>query len=431
MDTKRLDKEEEHRIKQVLNKINSGETYTIGEILKYNKIAGLLEKDTVFINYDFQKMLLVLPFHTSIFFSICPCCECVTKPDLIKPFLAAGCFIPVLYQDYINYPPNFISELIKYPHMTLREYDTLKYSHWLQDEAQGICNHCFRKIDKKCNKLIKNTSKPQDIQFSKDIIFANLFPYRYPDINLLQTTLEAIEKKDFLSLEKTVGLSFCVSKIRTAQSLNSVIYLDEDDMLIDSDKLLKIKDFERYIIPSAEREAVLEGIEIVLPKNKNVEKYIEEMLQRKVKIREVVDSIISNVSSGKSFSYSKLLDYIATTNENIRKIEKGTRYKVLKDISIILGSNKSIIAGMLIAATLGVAKSTYGCEAALLSTLAAHIMEKMKLIRIDDIIKEDIDSAIKRTLEPITTKLLSIYLGVAKDTINIWRIRKDIKCIDK
>jgi len=427
MDKKKLetiDKDESGRIDEFSNRWNIEKSIDVEDIFKHKNLINAINNDNALIgSFDEKQILSSVPFYSAIFVQVCPKCSCVKNPDLLKPYLNSNVVIPILTDHYSEFAKQFVMEIIRYPHISFREFDFYRFSELWKLESQHTCNHCVQKRIQKIKDFVNKKGGDDQLIFMTNQIENLLRPYAGRDINLLDMVVSAILNDNSELLHQILDLSYSINTIRSAQAFHSACSMPFDVFNICQEKLISsmTKSFEKDI--QNVRNMVTSGLSLSIPKEMSVDKYLEIVLRHQQKIRETIDFIIERASSGTGeISYSTLIQIIAEVNDDIRKAQQTKRYTAYKAAVGFASGNKTMIAFLLLAGALGLTGNFFGCGA---STLAGPFLQKFGKIKTDKSINE-LQDIIRQSVEPATNTLIAEYLGMSIEQVQVWRVWKEL-----
>ncbi len=423
---KKIDKEEKERLGPIYDRVFSGEKVDIPDIFKYKKTVELLQNDLIVLpSFDTHRILLSVPFHSTILVEVCPSCACVSHPDLIIPFLETGFIIPVLYGHYSEYSSKFVSELVKFPHISVLEFRCFRNFNLLSKSEGILCSHCIKKYVSRCKGLVSKKNRAEIADLETGAIFSNLQPFLSPDYRLLDQVTETLRSGDDHSLHQLTSLSFAIRNLRTAQAYNSVFSVPVD-MLEQVERLVSLDESMISTVSLEEaREIVMQGLGLTIPEGIAISKYLETVIPYREEIKTLTDELVAEGSSAKDkVALTSLMDTVATVNHQIRRAQASTKGKMLNLTFGFLEANESLIACFLIAAALGLAGNTLGCGISMAAGVGTKFMGEKGKIKIGGV--KEMRKLLLCSLEPSIQKLVSRYLGVDLKIIQIWRLREEI-----
>jgi hypothetical protein len=427
-----LDKEEDERIANSIESSNN-----LLDILKYDKIKRALSEDILLIQgspINPMNIASSLPLYSFVFFELCP--DCMPNIEIIKPLLDSDSVFPILLKGYQDCPEPFVTELIKYPHMTVQEFMTLRF-HALSGSLEKVaCHHCVMEVISNDIQLHCKSFTDDYKKTFQDLVtytIAMLSPFSSLDDELLMILKEILQKGNLDNFSAFMELSSLIGRIRTAAAFDSPLSI--------SSKIIKMSDTNKYVpkdlndIMQFSDDIIIKGLELDIPHNLDMIKYIDIIMNNREQIKKLTNRLIKRVSKHdkiENTDISLLMNEIATINEKIRMVQKSKKYKLYKIGTDLLSANKGLISSLLCATMLGIYGNLTGCGISASAGIVGKIFKSSE--RFNSIIKnisakqpiQELKELILDSLEPPFQRILSIYFWKDLKVIQAMRIREKI-----
>jgi hypothetical protein len=404
------------------------------DLLRFDKIKNAFKEDYLIITGPFNNYSIIssLPLYSSIFMELCPGCV----PDIKKiiPLLDTGCVFPILIADYSSYHDSFVKEIIKYPHFSNYEFFTLRNMILRQKSEDFICEHC---IDERFSKIkIKGLASREEKKLREKIdrILNRLLPFSSSQEDLLRNIELIIKKGDYNKLNNLIDISEAISNVRTSEAFSSPLYIADNIKVYDRiDKYMPMQlnhllQFSEYIL--------LEGLDLEAPADLNIAKYIEIIMNNRDAIKGIAKHIITKASNNDNIdkiAVSNLLNEIVKLNDEVRRLQKSKKYRLLKIGTNILSANKWLISTLICAVAFGFKGNILGCATSTSAGIVGKMLkDNQRIEKILEKIKikgptQELRDIILNSLEPSLQKLLAIYLDTDLKVIQTMRVREKIQ----
>ncbi len=426
-----LENEENDRIEHLLQK---GEVDLI-DFFKYDKIKNAFNEDYLIIQGSFKNnynVISSLPLYSYIFMELCPICA--PPINKIRPLLDTGYVFPILISKYSTYPNVFVKEIIKYPHVTNLEYFTTRDLVLREKIEKFICLHCTKEKFSKIEIIGLNAKEEGSLRKKIDAIINRLSPFSSSEEEFLINLELLLKKKDFNKINTLLEISDVVFNIRTAEAFASPLYITNNINVGDAiDKYIPMQLNQLLQFPE---DIILKGLDLEAPADINITKYIEIIMNNRDAIKGIAKHIISQASKNEninSLDISNLLNEIVKLNEEVRRLQKSKKYKILKIGTDILSANKGLISTLICAVALGFQGNLIGCAVSTSAGILGKILKDDQNVK--NIIKkfnikgptQELKELILNSLEPSLQKMLSIYFSTELKVIQAMRIKDKIK----
>jgi hypothetical protein len=244
--TSDLDKIHKQRLKAFFAGRREEQTPELENIFVSERVHETLPKEKILLTgFDAARILAFLPFSKNIYVSVCRNCVQKENFSVFKPLVERGAIIPVLYSPYSSYGDQILNIIASHDHVSMYEFDAYRSTILRRQAADGmICVHCAKKrIDETLVRL-------EDLEGSRDIVMRiaeNIFPFVYPDAELLDTVYEASGRKSRKRLRALLDLSGVIHAVRTSQAFNAPVILDEEDVTQIPDGLTSESDHAKQL----------------------------------------------------------------------------------------------------------------------------------------------------------------------------------------
>lgn len=426
---KQIQNEDIERLKRIREYFISNDNVELERVFKYKSIIKTLDERNVFLtSFDINKIFSLIPFYPAIQILICTHCE--INLDGLKPLLETGFIIPILRSSYQHYNPEVIKLILRFPHISRSEFYYYRAVKLLSFRSSCLCPHCVDKRISEINNLIKSHNLGRHISHLFESTASNLHPYIAPDFELLDRVDYSLRNNNLSALEQINALSFKISDIRTCQALDSVLSYNYE-IINEMNKIIKCNNKgknEFKVINNLYYDILFEGLDINLPEEMSIDKYLTILTDNREVIKKLVDDIIRNTKkSTLETKKSSLFDSIASLNEQILKAQKSDKYKILKLTSNLVNNNKLLITSLLSAGALGFAGNYFGCGITASVGIVTKLINGKIKIKIDESSLNEFKSLISKKLDPITDFVISKYLNIDLKAVHLWSIQKKMK----
>lgn len=427
-DRRNLDAEEEERLVGVRRRVfEEGQAIKATDVFRHKRVfEALNENRTIIPSYDLTRALSALPFHDSVILVICPACADEAHLPELLPLLDTGFIIPALRGPYHSYSRGFTTAIIGYPHLSDPEFSFWRTSQ-IRDNAERV--HCHRCFDDHCRETLGILGDPGEGSFEHSLVettYGALAPPVGSDLELAQAVREAAVNRDTHRLEQLRELAEMIRSIRTASAFGATQQVPLE--LLE----YSITHSDEYNLPPLPpqvddvRRMAQEGLGLIIPKDMPPGKLVSVILENRSEIRKVVNGLlIDSAQPSGQVSRASLIAGIADLNEEIRKAHGSKRFEYYQAAVGFMRGNKALLASALLAGALGVAGSMLGCGLSLVGGSLLTGLDRSGKIDLD-LAEGGVQRLIHQSLEPSVRKLLSRYLDMSLDSVNLWRIREEL-----
>lgn len=428
---KKLDASEFSRVEEKAEEVRKETSLQITSLFRSEVVAKTLEKgNQAFINGFEQEILPnTIPFSDRVFLEICPACKCVKSPELLTPYLERGLVVPILGAFYQNYSPRFIESILGYPHISRFEFDGGRILTFQRTVAKLMSETEVTTLEKKCNSLIQNLPLNRERKLWEthrlETVFINLQPYFYPDNKILHKLSKSLEERNSSKFTRLFILSHVIYSFRNSQVFSFIPQVRIEH--VGTLKLLNKREYGGVKFDISDiRRFIMTGLKLSYDLSLPLGTYLDIVSERKSKISNIVNNIIDKAKPEKETFLTNLqteLEHINQEVEALKSSKKGVAIDLVTNFAL---QNKSIIAGLIMGASMGIAGLGFvGCGAGMASGIATKIVSKKTEISMP----KEADALTKRlttVLEPHYEKILAKALSANIHTIQIWQLRKKV-----
>jgi len=401
----------------------------VDEIFRSEEVRDRVRKGSTALlsgAYDIQKVSLTLPFYDFTMPEVCDSCPCVTKPELILPLLENDLAIPILTSRYSTYPRKWISNLLKYPHISSAEGYSLRVAASIERSRQGggICQHCVDRIVRESNKNLRGYDKETQRYYKlglEGLVMPSLAPFLGREAMLLDDAASSIRVNDKARFQQVLSMAEAVGQFRLSRSLGSVPQVPMEMMNAVGDIEAKYPALGIPYDDAGVRQAVEEGLNIAYDPGLSLEKYLDIIVPRRSQISSLVAEISLEAKGAKGLL--KVQQEVEEINTEIRRVSRSSRSNVLEFSTNLFSGNRGLIARCLAGAALGF---NFGgpLGAAIGSSVGvtSHFANKIELP----------SSGLKPSkklieiLEPGYHKVLAYLLSTDVKYVQLWSLQKKL-----
>lgn len=215
-----LDAAVNERVAAATDKYNSGGRVTADEILAKEVLASLRSQTKVFLpGSSTARLMSGISFYETVFAPVCYQCDVLGPTDSRLPLLQSGPVIPVLLNNYSDYPETVVREVIKFPHISRKEFEFYRALEVVEKAGAALCDHCARKRFDAIQRL--PAAKDPEVLAGVERFFSQLHPFVEPDFELLDQLVFAIKNQDFAGVIQLMQLASTLQSLRTAQAFDA------------------------------------------------------------------------------------------------------------------------------------------------------------------------------------------------------------------
>jgi hypothetical protein len=291
-----MDRVQRERVDSFMKSYHNSDA-KIERVFLSEKVYDTVKEEKVLLNsYDLSKILSFLPLSRNIYVSICPRCLSKGDVDKFRSLVERGVIIPALVAPYEQYQSTVQSLVTSHDHISYFEFSAFRSTVLRANVNKMICVHC---AGLKRDDIVKTINKHKALPTYKDgvnIIMRNLFPFIYPDFELLNSVHEAGKKGSKTRFEQLVRLSYMIKDVRSAQAFNAPIVMDESEISKIPAGFAKASD-EALLMSAGISERISNGLGLKIPSDIPIEKYIEIDRDFQPKISVIINDIKKSSTS--------------------------------------------------------------------------------------------------------------------------------------
>jgi len=424
----RLSKDERARVK---NMLRAPTPLDARALFRDASVSSLIEggSKTVLGGYDSEVLPSVGLFYDHVLVEICPRCRCVANPKLLESFLERKLVVPVLRAGYEEYPVEFAETILQYPHVSFAEFGAFRFVRLVRQAH--ICSHCLKRFKNRCMSAAEHflgTEEKALLRKSVADTFDLLSPVGRYEALLVQELENAMKEGDLSGIRQIESLAVCIEWFRTAQAYSAVPQVSLKRLETVDRSIRKDPNLKRTYDISEINESVLQGLRLSYRPDIPLETYLDIVLSRRDKIRRLVSDLVERSKPSSQTFYINLQTEVEKVNEEVRTIDSSKRAKLLSFATGFISRNKSVIAGCLSGAAIGLKElGPVGCASGFLAGSAGgEILRRAARIEMPPETRE-IKRAIAAGVEPVYEGLLSRYLSKNINMVQVWQLQKKVQ----
>lgn len=432
---RRIDQKEKARVLTLEKELKKKKTINTADAFDSETIPRWLEEKPISSSNAFLANDVVLPLNCVLFskvlLSICPRCECVANPELLKPYLDRELVLPILTSNMQGYSAKFARMITQYPYIGPRTLLFLKL-HALSHK-RVLCPHCYRDaikdIDANLNAISLTPQGKTALKYRVHHVLAgSLIPTFDPEIQVLRDSQEAAKSGSARTLLSLVDQADILQRLRVSSLFDAVPNVLQEDLqnIVELARELSLKFDESFTGHLEEAERVMTSLNLEYSPSVPVEQYLDIMLPRRQKITKLVDLLLSSGSDRRESHVKHLNDEIWEIN---RQISTSRGLESLSFVTEFASDNIGIITGMLVGGLLGYTSASFagcgigGMVGASLGAAGRLLKKPFKVRKLPAKTIEWIEAKIEGPGE----KLMSMALAKDLPTIQIYQLRKKLK----
>jgi hypothetical protein len=336
--------------------------------------------------------------------------------------------VPVLLSWYENYDDRFAQEIRGIDHISAHEFNFVSE---LRRKAEGepdICLTCAREDRSRLLGLLKNKRGARYAKENLEVIFDKSYPYIERDEYIFTLAEKAIKDGNLRYLEQLRDLAWTLESLRSAETLNASVLLDQDEVLPED---VGIFNEDQLQLRTQLRSELLQGLTINVPIDLPVDDYIDLIREVQPQINVLVqEEIAGTCRIGSEQAITRVKKRVMEINRQIERLECSTRYAAVSALGRAIKDNPLMVGSILSAAAFGLAGSLIGCSATLASGYAARKVarwaKKYPTLSSSPESKR-FGRFLRRDLQPGMDKLIARYMGVENAAVRVLSIRKRLK----
>jgi hypothetical protein len=433
----RIDQKEKARVLTLEKELEKKKTINTADAFDSETIPQWLKEKPISSSHSFRANDVVLPLncvlYSKVLLSICPRCECVANPELLKPYLDRELVLPILTADMQGYTAKFARMITEYPYIGRHTLLFLKL-HALSHK-RVLCPHCYHDAIKDIDANLNATSlAPQRKTALKyrvhHLLAGSLFPTFDPEIQILRDSQEAARSGNARMLLSLVHQADILHRLRVSSLFDAVPNVLQEDLqnIVKLARELGLKFDESFTGHLEEAETVMRSLNLEYSPSMSVEQYLDIMLPRRKKITKLVDLLLSSGSNRKESHVKRLNDEIWEIN---RQISTSRGLELLSFVTEFASDNIGIITGLLVGGFLGYTSASFagcgigGMAGASLGAAGRLLTRPFKVRKLPAKTIEWMEAKIEGPGE----KLMSMALAKDLPTIQVYQLRKKLKTL--
>jgi len=427
----RLNRDETKRVLEITTKWSDKRDFDADLLFRNRSISkAVRDGDNALLGgYAFEVLPSLTVFYPRIVLELCPSCKPVKTPRLLEEYLERDLLIPVLVSPYHYYPVDFAETILKYPHVSVAEYQWFRAWRLSRPPFRDVCPHCEDRFMRRYVSLLgasQNKLLAGAIKNRVRAAFDDLFPILPPDGLLIDELNSLLDSMNARRVEQVLSLIACVGTLKHAQAFSAVPQMSIRDLDV-VERIGRTNPALGISYDVAEvRESIMQGIGLAYDPSAPLKTYFDIVVPRRSKISEIVSAIIKRSRSGRNIDLSKLSKEIQKINEEIRSIKSSKRATALKLTTSFVSHNRGLIAGCLVGSMLGLAGfGIIGCGSGLAAGFGAKILKKYGQIRVPEPTRA-IERKLLEAMEPGYERILSHYLSKNLDLIQVWQLQEKL-----
>jgi hypothetical protein len=416
---KRLDEDAFERRKVLALKYNSQHVLDPKEIFSGHGITAALANSSIVLRgFNLPRILTSIPLYGTVAVTICPACPCVKTVAPARPVFASGAIVPILIAPYASYRAEFVSELLKFPHINAYEFDIFRATSLVAQADGVVCNHC---VERKREKLLVGFPADSELTRAVHDFFQSLTPFVNPDYELIEEMESAVGDNDARRILQLADLADTINSIRTSQAFFATTNVPFEQL----QSLPKGTVQERLIRPLSSDEVkrfVAEELGLLLPKDMAADRYLEVVMPHRDRLSRLIGDIVNKPGTN---SLQPVIETVETINDEIRSAQGKTRFLAYRAAVGLASGNQALIGSVLVGGALAAAGHLGLCTASAAIGVGLKTLGKLtKLKGRKDY--QDAGRAVVRDLQPPVAKVLAKYLGITARAVEVWQLREQL-----
>ncbi len=437
---KRMDEKEEERIKSLAKSVDSGEGITLAEIVDSDIIPSILKKRPLSYIEGFSAKDVAFPINCLLFdriiLEICPYCNCVQNPELIRPYLEREMVLPILMSRYQLYEAEFLDLIVQYPYIGGYTFNFLRsvYARASGEAKKGLlCPHCYKeaceRILHKLSEIDANRKTVENLTRElKHFVLPSLYPTCNREFHILEQIEDVVAQKRIELLNPLGNEAGILYHLRNAQMFDAIPEVAQEDLSNIRAILTKVglpsdlSIFEQI----EERHQTIKALEIDYNPKMSIEEYLDIIHPRRERINRLISELVSGEEKDQRLKILK--DEIWRINE---EISSSKAIELLTFLTRFVSDNAQILFGMLVGGVIGYASASFaGCGlgsiGGLMSGAVGKHVSKHAPFKVPRYPKKTIEW-IKTKIEGPEERLLAIALAKDIKTIQTWGLRRKLQ----
>jgi hypothetical protein len=339
---------------QAFMKSNGFQRRTIDNIFLSERVSESINEPKIFLySYDIQKILSYLPLAKNIYVSVCPKCVSRERLNTFKPLVERGAIVPALTSPYSVYPGAVQRIVASHDHMSCFEFDAYRSVVLRNSVDRMICSHCAGMRRDEILKIMKKSKVLLSNEDDIGRVMHNLFPFIYPDFELLDALQSAAKRESKIRIEELVRLSYVINSIRSSEAFNAQIVMDESDIRKIPKGFAKATD-EALRLSVPVNKQVSDGLGLTIPTDIPIERYIELARDFQPRISTIIGNILGDDRKSDELTNTTALNKeIMKINMEIERVKGLKRHLLLESAVSFYSSNRALVSTAFIAGSLG------------------------------------------------------------------------------
>lgn len=428
----KLDLSEEKRVNEQITEISKNESKSLSPLFKNKNVALALEKGNQSLLSCYDEILPnIVPFSEHVFMKICPTCWSDKSPSVLMPYLERNLIIPILQVPYSYYSPKVIETLLNYPHLSFYEYKSAKK---FVLSKKGTCLPDAQ-VDSLNSRIISNFDKAfpslKDTSRQRvDSLFSRIEPFLYPDSELLFELLKSVQAKDINKYKSIQSISYLVNSFRNGQAFSLIPQVSIEN--VDALEFCNISNIGQIDFEVSDiRNNIMNGLKLSYNPALPLESYLDIVVEKRRVISNIVSRILKTPHADNIQLLSTIQAEIQRINYEAEKLQSSTKAMTLDLFTNFATGNKSIIAGFVMAASMGVGGlGLLGCSAGIATGIGGKVLSTKVDIQVPKI-SDKLKDRVSTFIEPSAEKILAKTLSTDINTIQVWQVRKRLNKIKK
>lgn len=434
--SKRIDKEEEEKVKMLWKTLESRKRLTAAEIFESKTIAKIVEEKPLSFNYSFRESNATLPLncllYPQVLVTICRGCDCNRKPELLRPYLERQMVLPILTHPLEEFDSDFADLIVQYPFIGVYTLNFIRDAQiFTSPERQALCPHCY---EESANRILKKVSETagEHKKEAKNLLdkttFFLLSPAFEQEFQILKEIENAVDQRNLELVTPLTSKACVLHTLRMSQIFEAIPQVSYEYLDYISETIPKMGlSIDTPITEQIEeKEWAVKALNLDYNPSMVVDEYLDIISPRRDKINSLVNEVITKKESGEALS--KINDEIWEIN---REISSSKAIESLSFFTNFVSDNTKILFGMLAGGLIGYTSgSITGCGlgtfGGFVSGMVGELISKRIALKVPKYPKKTLEW-LKAKIEGPEERLLSIMLSKDIKIIQTWALRRKLK----
>ncbi|QTC90977.1 hypothetical protein IFJ75_17405 [Brevundimonas goettingensis] len=431
-DKTELDNRNRDRVKEALNRIQSGDDDAFGDLVLSERVYNDLDIENIVLpSFNLDAVKSYLPYSDRIYVMVCPNCIRNDNINDYKKLVETGSIVPVLGSSYSSFDDEFVDITYSHNHVGGQEYFALRSLFAGGEGYARVCAHCVEERSTALKAQLLRKKLKGFPERSLNTLMMNLHPYIEPDFELLDKLEEMIVRRDSEGALSIMEMGWTLSQMRSANIFNSPVVISGTSyQQLPTGYSDQVDQTQRHAVKI--QKTIGDGLGIQIPDGLELSQYIELASDFRPRIQALIQKIEDPSDSNK---WQGSLDKeIINLNQEAAKLSKSMRYIALAAVVEFYKNNQIKLNTALVAASMSLGASALGCGVtaiagtaggAVLTTAATGIAGSRGWIGTGPAI-ERATRTFGNAVQPHIDSLIAKYVGSSPMAVSILSLKKDI-----